>query len=90
MNSSLPPAPPLDPLRRLAIGSYKSPRDPSAYATLEVRMERALAYVEAFRARTGQRLTVTHLVAKAAADALRHYPEANALLRWNRLWLRKR
>jgi pyruvate/2-oxoglutarate dehydrogenase complex dihydrolipoamide acyltransferase (E2) component len=80
----------LDPLRRLAIGSYKSPRDPSAYATLEVRMERALAYVEAFRARTGQRLTVTHLVAKAAADALRHYPEANALLRWNRLWLRKR
>lgn len=52
-------------------------------------MERALAYVEALR-RAGQRLTVTHLVAKAAADALRRYPEANVLLRWNRPWLRKR
>lgn len=53
-------------------------------------MERALAYVEAFRSRSGQRLTVTHLVAKAAADAVRRYPEANAILRWNRPWLRKR
>jgi pyruvate/2-oxoglutarate dehydrogenase complex dihydrolipoamide acyltransferase (E2) component len=74
----------------LALGAYKSPRDPSAYAALEIRMERALAYVEAFRSRSGQRLTVTHLVAKAAADALRRYPEANVLLRWNRPWLRKR
>jgi pyruvate/2-oxoglutarate dehydrogenase complex dihydrolipoamide acyltransferase (E2) component len=76
--------------RLLALGSYQSPRDPSAYAALEVRMERALAYVETFRSCSGQRLTVTHLVAKAAADALRRYPEANALLRWNRPWLRKR
>ena len=74
----------------LALGTYKSPRDPSAYAAIQVRMERALAYVEAFRSRSGQRLTVTHLVAKAAADGLRRYPEANVLLRWNRPWLRKR
>ncbi len=53
-------------------------------------MERALAYVEDFRARTGVRLTVTHLVAKAAADAFRRYPDANVLLRWNRPWLRRR
>src|SRR3712207_7142192 len=44
-------------------------------------------YTTLFRS---QRLTVTHLVAKAAADALRRYPEANVLLRWNRPWLRKR
>ena len=89
MNLSLHPASPPGPLRRLTLGAHKSPRDPSAYASLEVRMERALAYVEAFRSRSGQRLTVTHLVAKAAADALRRYPEANVLLRWNRPWLRK-
>ena len=53
-------------------------------------MERALAYVEDFRARSGQRLTVTQLVGKAAADALRRHPEANVLLRWNRPWLRRR
>ena len=90
MNLSLHPAPPPGPLRRLALGAYKSPYDPSAYASVEVRMERALAYVEAFRSGTGQRLTVTHLVAKAAADALRRYPEANVLLRWNRPWGRAR
>ncbi|WP_257453569.1 2-oxo acid dehydrogenase subunit E2 [Archangium lipolyticum] len=69
---------------------YKAPRDPSAYASIDVRMERALAYMEEVRARSGQRLTVTHLVGKAAADALRRYPEANVILRWNRPWLRKR
>ncbi|MGZ3457458.1 MAG: 2-oxo acid dehydrogenase subunit E2 [Archangium sp.] len=90
MSSSFFFAPPRDLLRRLALGTYRSPRDPSAYAGIEVRMERALAYVEAFRTRSGQRLTVTHLVGKAAADALRRYPEANVLLRWNRPWQRQR
>nr|WP_254614204.1 2-oxo acid dehydrogenase subunit E2 [Myxococcus sp. CA056] len=64
------------------MGAWRSPRDPSAYASLEVRMEKAVAFLEAWRARTGQRLTVTHLVAKASADALRLHPEANVLLRW--------
>src|SRR5204862_413889 len=41
------------------------------------------------RTLTGRRLTVTHLVAKALAEALRRCPEANALLRWNRIYLRK-
>ena len=90
MNVSLEPAPPLSSFRRLAIGSWKAPRDPSAYAALEVRMERALAYLERHRTRSGQRLTVTHLVAKAAADALRRYPDANVLLRWYRPWVRQR
>jgi pyruvate/2-oxoglutarate dehydrogenase complex dihydrolipoamide acyltransferase (E2) component len=80
----LKPAPPPGVFRKLALGTWRSPRDPSAYAALEVRMERALAYLEAYRARTGRRLTVTHLVAKAAADALRQYPETNVLLRWRR------
>jgi pyruvate/2-oxoglutarate dehydrogenase complex dihydrolipoamide acyltransferase (E2) component len=86
---SRPPVRPPSPLRRLALGTYRSPRDPSAYAALELRMERALAYVEAMRG-AGQRLTVTHLVAKAAADALRRHPEANVMLRWNRPWQRER
>ncbi len=89
MDIDLKPAPPPGAFRKLALGTWRAPRDPSAYAALEVRMERALAFLEAYRARTGRRLTVTHLVAKAAADALRRYPEANVLLRWNRPSLRK-
>jgi pyruvate/2-oxoglutarate dehydrogenase complex dihydrolipoamide acyltransferase (E2) component len=53
-------------------------------------MERAVEYMEAFRKRFGKRLTVTHLVTKAAAEALRRCPDANAILRWNRIYLRKR
>jgi pyruvate/2-oxoglutarate dehydrogenase complex dihydrolipoamide acyltransferase (E2) component len=78
----LKPAPPPGAFRKLALGAWGAPRDPTSYAALEVRMERALAFLEAWRERTGQRLTVTHLVAKAAADALRLYPEANVLMRW--------
>ncbi|WP_326491752.1 2-oxo acid dehydrogenase subunit E2 [Myxococcus stipitatus] len=84
MNLDLQPAPPPGVFRKLALGTWRAPRDPSAYGTLELRMERALAFLEDWRARTGQRLTVTHLVAKAAADALRLYPEANVLMRWGR------
>ncbi|MFP2931499.1 2-oxo acid dehydrogenase subunit E2 [Pyxidicoccus sp. 3LG] len=89
MDLDLKPAPPPGAFRKLALGTWRSPRDPSAYAALEVRMERALAYLDAYRARTGRRLTVTHLVAKAAAEALRRYPENNVLLRWNRPSFRK-
>src|SRR6185503_10824667 len=47
-------------------------------------------YMEAFRAKTGRRLTVSHLMAKAAAMALLECPDANAVMRWNRIYLRKR
>jgi pyruvate/2-oxoglutarate dehydrogenase complex dihydrolipoamide acyltransferase (E2) component len=79
----------LRPLQRLALGG-EGPGDPNAYATVEVRMDAALALLERLRTGAGQRVTVTHLVAKAAADALRRHPEANVLLRFGRPWLRQR
>lgn len=90
LNLSLQPASKPSAFRRLALGSWKTPTDPSAYAALEVRMERALAFLDALRSRTGQRCTVTHLVGKAAADALRRHPEAHLMLRWNRPYQRER
>jgi pyruvate dehydrogenase E2 component (dihydrolipoamide acetyltransferase) len=75
--------------RKLAIGSWQTAYDPTVYGTLNVRMEKSLAYIEAFRARTGKRITVTHLVLRAVAEALRRCPEANAILRFNTIYLRK-
>lgn len=89
MNLDLRPAPPAGAFRKLALGTWRTPRDPSAYASLELRMEPALAFMAAHRERTGRRLTVTHLVAKAAADALRRHPEANVVLRGQRPWQRE-
>ncbi|MFY0579093.1 2-oxo acid dehydrogenase subunit E2 [Cystobacter fuscus] len=76
--------------RKLAIGSWKTAYDPTVYGTMTLRMEKALAYIEAFRQKTGIRLTVTHLLARAMAEALRRCPEANAILRFNKIYLRKR
>ncbi|HYO53947.1 2-oxo acid dehydrogenase subunit E2 [Archangium sp.] len=76
--------------RKLAIGSWKTSYDPTVYGTMSLRMDKALAYIEAFRQKTGIRLTVTHLLAKAMAEALRRCPDANAILRFNRIYLRKR
>ena len=75
--------------RKLAIGTWRTAYDPTVYGTMQVRMEKALDYIEAFRKRTGIRLTVTHLVAKATANALAKCPDANAILRWNKIYLRK-
>ncbi|MDY0004441.1 MAG: 2-oxo acid dehydrogenase subunit E2 [Polyangia bacterium] len=74
--------------RKIAIGSWTSVGDPSVYGSLEVDMEAALAYLKAYREATGKRLTVTHLVAKAMGQVLYDHPDANALLRWNRIFLR--
>jgi pyruvate/2-oxoglutarate dehydrogenase complex dihydrolipoamide acyltransferase (E2) component len=75
--------------RKIALGTWKTAYDPSVYGTLEVRMEKSLEYIEDFRQKTGQKLTVTHLVVKAIAMALQEMPDANAILRWNHIYLRK-
>ncbi len=75
--------------RKIAIGTWTTTYDPTVYGTLKVRMEKALEYIERFRQVTGKRLTVTHLVTKACAEALRRCPDANAILRYNKVYLRK-
>jgi len=76
--------------RKMAIGTWQNAYDPSVYGKLTVRMEQALDYVAQFRAATGKRLTVTHMMAKAAAAVLEKMPDANAILRWNRIYTRER
>lgn len=88
-NIEISPLPEYSSFRRLAIGSWQTTYDPSIYGSMDIRMEQALAYIEAFRKHTGKRLTITHLVAKAVAEALHRCPEANAVLRWNRIYVRK-
>jgi pyruvate/2-oxoglutarate dehydrogenase complex dihydrolipoamide acyltransferase (E2) component len=76
--------------RKLAIGSWRTAHDPTVYGTLTVRVDAALGFLEAFRARTGVRLELAHLVVRAVAEALRRCPDANAVLRFNRIYLRER
>src|SRR5262249_35530451 len=75
--------------RKIAIGTWRTAYDPSVYGTMEIRMDEAMRYLSAFRQKTGKRLTVSHLLAKSVAMALLECPDANAILRWNRVYLRK-
>jgi len=75
--------------RKLAIGTWQTAYDPTVYGAMTVRMENALAYIERFREKYGVRLTVTHLVTKAVAEALHRCPDANAILRFNKIYLRQ-
>lgn len=80
----------LSPFRKIAIGTWQTTYDPSVYGTMALRMEAALRYQEAFRAATGKRLTITHMMARAAAAVFEAMPDANAILRCNRIYLRQR
>ena len=79
----------LSPFRKIAMGTWQTAYDPSIYGSMHLRMDAALRYIEDFRKKTGKRLTITHLVAKAVATALTRCPDANAIVRWNRIYLRK-
>lgn len=80
----------LSSFRKIALGTWETTYDPSVYGTIELRMDAAVRYVAEFRRVTGRRLTVSHLMAKAAAAVLESCPDANAILRFNRIYLRKR
>jgi pyruvate/2-oxoglutarate dehydrogenase complex dihydrolipoamide acyltransferase (E2) component len=89
-NLELVPKKDLSSFRKIAIGTWQNAYDPTVYGTLELRMDSAVRYIQEFREKTGRRLTLSHLMAKAAAMALKECPDANAVLRWNRIYLRKR
>ena len=76
--------------RKIAIGTWQTAYDPSVYGTMELRMDEAMRYLSAFREKTGLKLTVSHMMAKAAAMVLKECPDANSVIRWNRVYLRKR
>jgi pyruvate dehydrogenase E2 component (dihydrolipoamide acetyltransferase) len=80
----------LSTFRKIALGTWRTTGDPSVYGSMTLRMDRALEYLDAFRAATGRRATVTHLMARAVAAVLEHTPDANALLRLGGIYRRRR
>ncbi len=76
--------------RKIAIGTWDTAYDPQVYGTMEIRMDEAMRYIAAFRERTGKRITVSHLMAKAMGAVFTEVPDANSILRLNRVYLRKR
>ncbi len=79
----------LSSFRRIAIGTWRTTYDPSVYGGMKLPMDKAMQYLAEFREKTGRRLTLTHMMARAVAGTLEAMPDANAVLRFNRIYLRK-
>jgi pyruvate/2-oxoglutarate dehydrogenase complex dihydrolipoamide acyltransferase (E2) component len=82
---------PLEPFRgwrRLAAQTWRPPQDPSVYAVIDIPARPALAYLERLREDTGARVTMTHLVVRGVALALRAYPQLNGIVSGGRIMLR--
>ncbi|MCP4808212.1 MAG: hypothetical protein GY913_30855 [Proteobacteria bacterium] len=75
--------------RRIAAVAWDPPRDPTIYGSVEIRAERLLEWIDLRRRETGQKITITHAVARAVAITLKKHPDINAFVRWGQLYQRK-
>ncbi|MCP4503478.1 MAG: 2-oxo acid dehydrogenase subunit E2 [Deltaproteobacteria bacterium] len=78
----------LSSFRRIAIGTWKTAFDPTVYGSITLPMDETLRYMAEFREKTGRRITLTHMMARAVAAVLEAMPDANAILRFNNIYLR--
>lgn len=75
--------------RRIALGSWGAPSDPTIYGVLEVNAEKALAYIDQWKEKSGERITINHFVGKVWAHVLRQHPELNCELRFGQFYPRQ-
>lgn len=74
--------------RRIALGTWSPPDDPTVHGTLKLPVGPMQAYLKAVREATGQRVTLTVALAKAMGIVLREVPDSNVIIRWGKLYLR--
>lgn len=63
--------------RKIAIASWSSPREGNIYGKLSMDMTNVLKYINFLRTSTGEKITITHVVGRAAALALAACPDLN-------------
>jgi pyruvate dehydrogenase E2 component (dihydrolipoamide acetyltransferase) len=88
-NKPLGPAQAPTKFRRLALGSWGEPNNPTIYGVLELNVERALEYLERLRGQTSEKLTITHFLGKMLAEVMSLHPELNCELRFGKFYPRQ-
>lgn len=72
--------PKLPTWRRVALSTWRRGDDPTIYGWLDIDATALQAYVQKLRDKTGVRVTVTHVIGKAAAMAFAAHPENNGVV----------
>ena len=73
--------------RKMAIASWRHPRNPNTYCPADLEFDAARRFLESLDSETPP--TLTHYVAKILAHCLEQYPQLNHMLRWGSLYPRK-
>jgi len=75
---------PMTARRKLVIASWTRPTEGSIFGKLMIDATQALRYIEHLRETSGEKITITHLVGKAAALAMAQAPGLNGRLLFGR------
>jgi len=73
----------------MALHAWDAPTDPTVHGLLDIDAPEARGFVRDLRARSGERITLTHLVGHAVARAIAQQPDVNAIVRFGRLYQRE-
>ncbi|MEM7603247.1 MAG: 2-oxo acid dehydrogenase subunit E2 [Verrucomicrobiota bacterium] len=87
MNIEVGPPDHLTSYRKIAIASWRHPRDPTTYSWMDFPVDKAEAFLAS--ASTSTPATMTHFVALALADCFRKQPEFDRLISFGRIYPRK-
>jgi len=74
--------------RKLSVGMWGAPANPTAQGEREVDVSSTLPWLEEVSAKSGVKVTITHLFVAAVGRMLAKYPDYNVILRRNRPCLR--
>lgn len=78
----------LSVFRRIAAVAWNAPRDPTILGTMQFPAAALEAWIAEKREQTGEKITVTHAIARAAAVVLHRHPDLNSMIRLGRLYHR--
>lgn len=79
----------VSPARRIAIGTWRRSGDPSVYGAMTVEADEMLRFIDRYREQHGVRLTLSHIMARVMGEVYAEMPDANAIIRFGKLYLRK-
>lgn len=89
-NVNLRPPLKLSAWRKIAMGTWRTAKDPSVYGIMELDVGAALEHIERLnRENSDVKVTISHFTGKALANCFGQHPEINCIHRLGRLYPRK-
>ena len=75
--------------RKIAIGTWRSAKDPSVYSSMNLPMDSVLKYIDSLKNKTDTKITITHFMGKAVSTILKNHPQINSILRFGKIYQRE-